>query len=234
MFMQTHKATAQAVADTTAKEGQNAPDGIASKLRANPRLFHLLVLIMVAVAFAAGAYWVDEGNKIYIEKAEISAPIISISPSAPGTIEKVYVEEGDAVLPNHRLALIGGKELRAMTKGIVVAVKDAPGQLATAQDAIVKIVDPRKLRVVGRVAENKGLSDIKPGQKVAFTVDAYGARQYEGVVEKIAETARQTDVVFSISDKRETREFEITAYFDYMSYPELKNGMSAKMWIYKK
>jgi hypothetical protein len=39
--------------------------------------------------------------------------------------------------------------------------------------------------------------------------------------------------VFSISDKREEREFEVRAIYDTNAYPELKNGMSAKMWIYK-
>jgi len=39
--------------------------------------------------------------------------------------------------------------------------------------------------------------------------------------------------VFSISDKRESREFEVKALFDSQAYPELKNGMSARMWIEK-
>jgi hypothetical protein len=43
----------------------------------------------------------------------------------------------------------------------------------------------------------------------------------------------QSDIVFSISDKREEKEFEVKATFDADAYPELKNGMSAKMWVYK-
>jgi hypothetical protein len=66
-----------------------------------------------------------------------------------------------------------------------------------------------------------------------FTVDAFPGKQYTGTIVSVANTPKTSDIVFSISDKREEKEFEIKAIFDLKSYPELKNGMSAKMWIYK-
>ena len=64
-------------------------------------------------------------------------------------------------------------------------------------------------------------------------MDAFGSREFEATVDEIAPAARSSDVVFSISDQREEREFDIIAAFDVKAYPELKDGMSAKMWIYK-
>ena len=93
------------------------------------------------------------------------------------------------------------------------------------------MIDTRKLRLIGRVQEDKGLEDIYPGQHVEFTVDAFPSSHYQGEVERIAPAAREEDIVFSISDKRQEQEFEITVSYDVIAYPELKNGMSAKMWI---
>ena len=46
-------------------------------------------------------------------------------------------------------------------------------------------------------------------------------------------TARSADVVFSISDQRAEQEFNVYVRYDINAYPELKNGMSAKIWVYK-
>src|SRR6185369_571507 len=96
---------------------------------------------------------------------------------------------------------------------------------------VVTMIEPKELRVVARVSEDKGLKDIYEGQKVLFTVDAFGARQYEGTVENVSDTSHEGDVVFDMSDKREEKEFEVKVRFDGNAYPELQHGMSAKVWI---
>ena len=90
------------------------------------------------------------------------------------------------------------------------------------------------MRVVGSIDENKGLDEIHVGQKATFTVDAFGSKTYVGTVDEISSTADDTGVVFSISDKRPTEKFDIKVNFDQAAYPELKNGMSAKITVYTK
>ena len=89
------------------------------------------------------------------------------------------------------------------------------------------------MRVVARIDEDKGLVDIHEGQHVDFTVDAFGSKTFSGVVDEISPTSRQNDIVFTISDKRPTNQFDVKIRFDNNEYFELKNGMSAKVWIYK-
>ena len=93
--------------------------------------------------------------------------------------------------------------------------------------------DPNELRVVVSIDENKGFSDIALGDRAEFTVDAFGGKKYSGYVSDIAPSAHQNDVVFSISDKRQTQQFDVKIAFDPAEYPEILNGMSAKVWIYK-
>jgi multidrug resistance efflux pump len=192
------------------------------------------VFVLVLLAVVGGLlYWHDMSGKVYIEKAQISAPEIALSPSAPGVIDKFYVQEGDEVSQGQKLAMVGNEIITAKTSGIITWIQNTPGQTVSPQQPVVKMIDPREFRVVGRIEEDKGLADIKVGQKVAFTVDAFPGKQYEGSVDSIGASARESDIVFSISDKRQEREFDVSAVFDVRAYSELKNGMSAKMWVYK-
>jgi len=199
----------------------------------NPWLANVLFVLAVVLFIGIVLVLQDISSKVYIEKSQISAPIISISPSVPGIIDKFYVKEGDVVFKGEKLAKVGSQILTARTKGVIVSLEKNPGQIATSQTSVVEMIDRSEFRVVGRLQEDKGLKDIEVGQKVVFTVDAFGDKQYVGFVDSIQETARQSDIVFSISDKRQENEFEVRAKFDVDLYPELKNGMSAKMWVFK-
>ncbi len=196
-------------------------------------LVAILVLMLVLGTAGGIIYWLELQKTIYIEKAEINAPIIALAPTTAGVLDAIYVKEGDYVRKNMIVARIGNNPLRAKTDGIVISILNKPGQIMTGADPVVRMIDPKEFRLIGKVEEDKGLNYIVPGQKVRFVVDAFGSKDYYGIVDTVALTARSSDIVFSISDKRETREFEVKVKYDIDSYPELKNGMSAKMWLTK-
>jgi len=202
-------------------------------LRQRPLLLAGLVLVVAIAIFISIEYWLYLQSMVYIENSEIYSPIISLSPQAPGTLDEIYVKEGDSVSADQDLAKVGGQLIRSKTAGIIITVQNTPGQMVGPQNPVIQMVDPQSLRVIGHIEEDKGLSDIRVGQRVVFTVDTFGSKQYEGTIESIGETADQSDVVFSISDKRQERTFDVKVSFDVNAYPELKNGMSAKMWVYK-
>jgi multidrug resistance efflux pump len=220
-------------------QGRHGPHGgigenpVVSRIRRHPLVAEIALLVVVVAVAGAYLYLQDMGGKIYVEKAEISAPVISIGSPVSGRIERVYVTEGDSVSEGQRLALIGNTTIYSQARGIIIWTRDSPGQMTGPSDTIIRMVRPGDFRVVGRVQEDKGLRDIQPGQSVTFTVDAYGDTKYAGHVDSVAMTARSSDIVFSISDKREPREFEVRVLYDAAAHPELKNGMSARMWIAK-
>ena len=76
------------------------------------------------------------------------------------------------------------------------------------------------------------LDRLQVGDPVTFTVDAFGSKQFSAVVDEISPTSQQSQVVFNISDQRAEQQFDVKARFDTTANPELKNGMSARMWIY--
>lgn len=173
-------------------------------------------------------------SRISIDRSQLSAPVISISPSATGILDEVYIENGAEVTPGTPLARVGGETLTAKVAGIVIKVNKTPGQLFSPSQPVVQMIVPTELRLVGLIKENEGLADIHVGDPVRFTVDAYDSTSFIGVVDSINPTSKDSSLAFSISDKREVKEFEVNVRYDTAAHPEFKNGMSAKMKIYHK
>lgn len=206
---------------------------IIEKLK-NPAVSNILIIItIVGLVLGGGFFYLKEmKNRIKIESSLVSAPLISVVPTAAGKLQKVLVVEGQKVKKGDALALVGSEVLRAYNDGVVVETSKLIGSLVNSQVAIVKLIDVNQMRIVGALDENKGLNQIKVGQTASFTIDALPGKTFWGYVDEVAQTAKQTSLSFSISSERPTQQFEIYVRFDANKYPEVKNGMSAKMTVF--
>jgi multidrug resistance efflux pump len=191
--------------------------------------------MVAVVALLAGAIIYKETvSSVYVDLSVISAPVIALGPQSAGILQAVYVRPGDMVTARQNVAEVGTEVLTAKIDGLIVSTQDVPGQVFSPGAAVVSMIDPTASRVVGTIDENKGLSDIKVGDPVSFTVDAFGSKTFTGIVDEISPTANDTSVVFSISDQRPTNRFKVKVRYDVAAHPEFKNDMSAKMWVYPK
>lgn len=191
--------------------------------------------LIIAGAVLGGAYFYISSKTVYIDQAVVSAPLINLSPVNSGTLQEVFVKPGDLVAENQPVALVGSEIVKAQTAGEIVSVNQNIGEFEnalTGQAVVATMIDPADLRIVGHLEENKGLADVKVGDPAKFTVDAFDAEDFYGTVDEVSPTSRQSSVVFNISDERPTNEFDIKVRFDPNRYPLLKNGMSARIWIY--
>lgn len=190
------------------------------------------VVIVMLVATGALLYKVVS-SRISTDLAVISAPTIDISPESPGILNEVYVKAGDTVTEGESLARVGGQVLTADVPGLILNVENTPGAMFQPGQPIVQMIQPAELRVVATIKENEGLSSIKAGNPVYFTVDAFPGKKYVGVVDSVSPNSKESGVVFDISDKRAVKQFEVKIKFDVAAHPEFKNGMSAKVRIFK-
>ena len=190
-------------------------------------------LLVVVVALLGGYYLYTNSLLIYSDKAEISAPLITLSVDHPNILKEILVKPGDEVVSNQSVARLDNEFVRTQTNGLVVTINKQIGTLFSPGTPIVTMINPQELRVVAHIPEDKGFSAIHVGQKVTFQVDAFGSRKFTGIVDEVAQSADQASVVFSISDKRAEKEFSIKIAFNVRDYPELLNGMSARVWITK-
>lgn len=202
--------------------------------RLSARGWIAIALLVVAIGAAILAYFLVTDKRVEIENSTIEAPEINLAPTEGGTLLNMYVKSGDAVTANEVVARVGDELVETKIAGIVtMANADLGAQYAPGQ-TVVAMIDPTQLRVVGQIDENKGLDRIAVGQYVVFTADAFGSEEFEGIVDEVSPEAQAADIVFQISDKREEQIFDVKVRFDTNEYPELKNGMSAKMWVYTK
>lgn len=198
------------------------------------KLMIIILVLFVIIGTGVGFIYLNSISKrTYVEKSEVDAVQINLSSKNGGILEELYVKEGDQISANMTVAKVGNALIKAKNDGLVISRQDAIGKYFSPGEAIVVMIRPSDLRIVGRVEEDKGLKDIIVGQRVIFTVDAFGSKQFEGIIDEVSPTSRASDVVFNISDQRQENEFNVKARFNLSAYPELKNGMSAKMWIYK-
>lgn len=202
--------------------------------RLSKRGWIAVALIVIAIGAGIGAYLLVNNKSVYIENSTIEAPEIDLAPTTPGVLQDMYVKAGDAVTANEVVARVGDELLQTKIAGIVTKADATIGQQYAAGQTVVAMIDPTALRVVGQIDENKGLSRIAVGQYVVFTADAFGSEKFTGVVDEVSPESQTSDVVFQISDAREEQIFDVKARFDTTQYPDLKNGMSAKMWVYAK
>jgi multidrug resistance efflux pump len=193
----------------------------------------ILAALIVVGAIAGSAYLLYAQRFIFTDNAAVEVQQIDLSSKFGGTLEEVMVNEGDTIQENFVVARVGNELIKAKSGGIATKVNNNIGKNVNKGEAIVSMIDPSEIRVVATIDENKGLSDIRIGQRAEFTVDAFGSKKYVGVVDEISETSHQSGVVFNISDKREIKQFDVKIRFNIDEYPELKNGMSAKVTIYK-
>lgn len=197
--------------------------------------FASAVVVMVILGVAGGAYYLmNASSRIAIDKAEISAPLIPLSPQNAGELKDVLVHEGDEVQANTVVAQVGNELIKTQTAGRIVLVNNNIGKLFNRGESVVQMVQSDDLRVEARVAEDKGLKDIAVGQRAMFTVDTFGSKEYGGIVDEVSPAPLEAGIAFNISDKRATKEYLIKIRFDRTRYPELAYGMSARAWIYTK
>ena len=195
--------------------------------------FQSLAGIIILVLLLAGFFvWKITIGKIKTDNASINTPIINLSPSILGILEDIYVNVGDNITANTQVAKVGNEIITSKVNGIVVSVNHQEGQIFTPGQSVISMVNVDEERVVANIDENKGLENIKIGQPVIFTVDTFGSKKYEGIIDEISPVSDDSSVVFSISDKRATKQFDVKIRFDITKYPELKVGMSAKITIF--
>ncbi len=191
-------------------------------------------IVVIGVILGGLLVWKSLSSHVSIDKSVITAPTIAIGPEAEGILQEVYVKPGDTVTVDEPVARVGDEILSSKINGLVIDTQNVPGQVFAPGSAVVSMIDPTQLRVVGTLEEDKGLADIKVGQPVTFTVDAFGNEKFTGVVDEVSPTSNDSGVAFTISDERETRTFDVKVRYDIAAHPQFKNGMSAKITVYTK
>jgi multidrug resistance efflux pump len=192
------------------------------------------IIIMIVIFWSLGGvlYWYSIKDIVEMDNSYVDVPVATLAATSPGVLNAVYVKEGDTVSLSTAIAEIGSETLYAKEAGTILSYPQTLGAYYQPGQSVATVLANSKMRLVSTIAEDKGLSRLKVGQAVSFTVDAFSGKKYIGVITEISPSSKDAGLAFSISDKRPTKEFDVHIAFDSKQYPELKNGMSAKAYVY--
>ena len=118
----------------------------------------------------------------------------SSSPKPTSQIAEANLDNAQAIVEQKQAALeqaeqdLARTELRSPIDGVIIKRDVNPGQtVAVSLEAkmLFNIAnDLREMEVHGKIDE-ADIGQVKPGQKVTFTVDAYPERQFDGDVRQV-------------------------------------------------
>lgn len=199
-----------------------------------PWMQSLSAIVIIFTLLIGFLFWQSKRNTVFIENSLIDAPVVNLASTTSGTLNAIYVKEGDAVKANTQVALVGSQIITAKEDGVVILAQEVLGGYIAPGQTVVSVVNNNKMKVVGSVEETKGLNKIAKGDYATFSVDAFPGKTFEGIVDEVGSVSNDAGVLFSISDKRPIKKFNVTVRFNTSDYPLLKSGMSAKITVHTK
>lgn len=158
----------------------------------------ILITIVVALGGIVFYYWYENTYYVSTEDARVSADIVSATPQISGKLLELNVTEGDTVTKNEILARqdmnglpdtsVEQALMRSPINGIVVKKQGTVGELLSAGQSVISLIDPSKLYITADIEETK-LGKIEAGQPVEITIDQYDSKKFTGKVKSIGEVS---------------------------------------------
>lgn len=170
------------------------------------RLILVPVLIFVALIAIIGGvgYWVYNSYMFYqTDDAQVNGAIVNISAPMTGTLSTLTVKQGDIVTAGQAIGTITGVPVTSATgtqgnptpldltspiSGTILQVAAVQGQGVAPGLTILQVTNLNSLNIVAYVDEN-ALNNIKIGQAVDITIDAYKGTSFTGHVQQIVQAA---------------------------------------------
>ncbi|WP_238916432.1 efflux RND transporter periplasmic adaptor subunit [Clostridium sp. YIM B02555] len=158
----------------------------------------ILATIVIALSGIVFYYWYENTYYVSTDDARVSADLVSVTPQITGKLLELNVAEGDTVSKNEILARqdvngladtnVEQSLMRSPIDGVVIKKQGTVGELISAGQSVITLIDPSKLYVTADIEETK-LGKVKVGQPVEITIDQYDSQKFTGKVKSIGEVA---------------------------------------------
>ena len=152
----------------------------------------IAVLALVAAAGFTASYFLNARHYVSTDNAQIDGDRIAVNAPASGTLIDWRATQGAELRQNEavgRIKVNGGfvqpqQSIKAPADGRVAVDNGVEGAFVTAGTQLAVAYDFSKLYVTARVDETD-VNDVRPGQRVQFSVDAFPDAEFTGVVREI-------------------------------------------------
>jgi multidrug resistance efflux pump len=170
------------------------PPAAKRKMKRSTRIALVVIVLIALVAggLFAATYIIDTRNYVSTDNAQIDGDKISVNAPAGGTLVDWTGTQGTLLTKDQvvgRIKIQGGfaqpeLPIRAPADATVVVDNGVEGAFVPAGTALAVAYDFSKTYVTARVDETD-INDVRPGQQVDMTVDAFSGITLTGTVRGI-------------------------------------------------
>lgn len=156
----------------------------------------LLILAVLAIAGGVGYYLYQSYLFYHTDDALVSGSIVSVAAPGSGKLDTLSVKIGDKVVEGDTVATLsvtdpttGLKKSVNVTSpisGVILQTPVVQGQSVSAGLTMAQVTDLTSLNITAYVEEGS-INNIKTGQDVDITVDAYSDTTFTGHVKQIVQ-----------------------------------------------
>jgi multidrug resistance efflux pump len=153
-----------------------------AKRKIDKRMITVVASVIVLVALMIGAYFIYEGTFYYqTNNAKVDAKIFQLTANASGKLIQMDAHQGEQVKAGQVLARVRrGPDITSPVDGTVIEVRMNVGDYPDESDVVAVVAETSDVYITANVEETNIL-EIKPGQSVSVSLDAYG-RSFDGYV----------------------------------------------------
>jgi multidrug resistance efflux pump len=164
-------------------------------------LIGIVAMMLAVIAGIVLYYWFNSVYFVKTEDAKVAGDIVKVSPQMSGKLLELNADEGDTVVKDQ---IIGRQEmgsladinleqsvLRAPIDGFIIKKQASSGEMLTAGQTVIMMIDPEKLYITANIEETD-LAKLKIGQKVDITVDEFKGEKLYGKVQSIGKASNST------------------------------------------
>jgi len=150
----------------------------------------LILVLAVTLVLASGAgigfYFIWQGANYFVtDNARVTTTLITITPPAPGILERFTIYEGRYIDENEILGWVENSEaMRSPIDALVIHTSAVQNQVVSGMEPIAVIADINNLHIQANVEETD-IARIRVGQPAIVTIDTFGSRQFTGYVREV-------------------------------------------------
>lgn len=205
----------------------------------------LIFIAILAIVIGGGLYFYNGYLYYSTDDAQVAGKMLSINSTADGQLTTIAAV-GDKVVAGRAVATVAGvsatglKNLRTITSsisGTVVQASAIQGQAVAAGTPLVEVANMDNPTVTAYIDEGQ-LNNVKVGQQVDVTVDAFSGTVYNGHVQQIVQATAGTFSLIPSTDNtsgnftKVSQRVPVIITLDGTSSNDLVPGLSATAKIH--
>ena len=157
-----------------------------AKKKSGRAMFAAVIALLALIGGGITVFMLQRTPHVSTGNARVTTDLITVMAMTPGKLERFTLYEGRPVHEGEILGWIQhGESFRSPVDGIVVNTNVTLGQYILPMTVLATIADTSNMHIQANIYETN-IQNVRLGQPVTVTIDAFGSRRFNGYVSNIS------------------------------------------------